>query len=478
MRALLIVLLLVMLMSGLPASPAAAQDAEALRRELEDMRRQFEQVQQEYRKAMEQMAERLQRLEARPQSAAVATPEVVQAPPASQPLRLEDLARPRQPFTLYGARQSGQLLFDIGVVGDFIANLTQDNVDRADAGTFFGRENRVFPREIELSFFGQVDPYARAEVRIEAAEEFEDGERDLHLGLAEAHLTLLTLPFSTQAKLGFMRSRFGLLNPLHMHALPQPDRPNVLVRFLGEEGLRESGGELSWIAPTPFFLETLVGVFNGDNEESFGRGSLRHPLLTGRIRTFFDMGAFGAVQLGGSAAAGYFAQGVTVNDFNTGEVLDFTDNHRSILWGLDLKYKYTPEGWQHALVTLGAEALMSRRRATVVGDPDGDGVETAEERQRNRMGWYAYAEVQPWRRWLAGVRYDNTQFPVTPGREWAVEPYLAFMPSEFLRFRLAYKHTERSHRDGFNDSGASARIVDELLFQATFILGAHPAHPF
>ena len=462
---------------AVPAVPAAAQDAEVLRRELDEMRRQFDQVQQEYRKAMEQMAERLQRLEAAPKAAAT-QPVMVQAPPASQPLRLEDLARPRQPFTLYGGRQSGQLLFDIGIAADFIANLTQDNVDRANGGTFVGRENRFSPREIELSLFGQIDPYARGEVRIEAAEEFEDGARDLHLGSAEAHLTLLTLPFSTQAKLGLMRTRFGLLNQQHAHDLPQPDRPNVLVRFLGEEGLVESGGELSWIAPTPFFLEALVGVFNGDNEESFGRGSLRHPLLTGRLRTFFDMGPLGAVQLGGSAAAGYATQGVTVTDTITPATLDLTDTHRSILWGVDVKYKYTPEGWQHALLTLGAEALMSRRRATVVGDPDEDGVESTEQRWRKRMGWYAYAEVQPWRRWLGGVRYDNTQFPLDPGREWAVEPYVAFLPSEFLRFRLAYKHTERSHRSPFNDSGPSARLVDELLFQATFLLGAHPAHPF
>ena len=467
----------VMLTVGVPAMPALAQDAAALRRELEQVRRQFQQAQEEYRKAMEQMAERLQRLEAKPPSAA-APPVVVQAPPASQPLRIEDLVRPRQPFTLYGGRRSGQLLFDIGIAADFIVNLTQDNVDRANAGTFAGRENRFLPREIELSFFGQIDPYARGEVRIEAAEEFEDGVRELHVGLAEAHLTLLTLPFNTQAKMGLMRSRFGVLNQRHMHDLPQPDRPNVLVRFLGEEGLVESGVELSWIAPTPFFLETVVGVFNGDNEEAFGRGSLRHPLLTGRVRTFFDMGAFGAVQLGGSAAAGYAAQEATVTDLVTPATVDLTENHRSILWGLDLKYKYTPEGWQHALFTLGAEALMSRRRATVVGDPDGDGVESTEQRRRNRMGWYAYAEVQPWRRWLGGVRYDNTQFPLNPGREWAVEPYLAFLPSEFLRVRLAYKRTERSHRDGFNDSGTSARILDELLFQATFVLGAHPAHPF
>ena len=39
-----------------------------------------------------------------------------------------------------------------------------------------------------------------------------------------------------------------------------------------------------------------------------------------------------------------------------------------------------------------------------------------EERDtRKRFGWYAYAEVQPWQRWLGGVRYDWTEFPVDPG---------------------------------------------------------------
>ena len=62
-----------------------------------------------------------------------------------------------------------------------------------------------------------------------------------------------------------------------------------------------------------------------------------------------------------------------------------------------------------------------------------------------------------------------------------MQPYLSFMPSEFLRFRLGYKHTERSQccsYAGFLDNGGSARKADEILFQATFNLGAHPAHPF
>jgi len=44
--------------------------------------------------------------------------------------------------------------------------------------------------------------------------------------------------------------------------------------------------------------------------------------------------------------------------------------------------------------------------------------------------------------------------------------------------QLAYKRTERDRSVDFAGNGGSARIADEVLFQGTFILGAHPAHPF
>ena len=457
MRARIVVAYVAAALAGMPAV-AESQETEVLRRDLEQMRQRLETITREYQEAIKTLSERLQQLEAAPPQPA-APPPVVQRSPGAAPAppSAMDLVRPREPFSLYERRGGGQFLFDLGVVGDFVGNITQRSVERADAGTFAGRENRFFPREVELVVFGQIDPYARGEVRIEAAEEFEDGERDLHVGLAEAHLTLLTLPWGTQAKLGLMRNRFGLLNERHREALPQIDQPAVLTRFLGEEGLRESGLEATWLPPLPFYLEVLGGIFNGDNEESFGRGSLREPLLTGRVRTFWELGVTSAVQLGASVASG-----------------ENEDGRRTTLVGADVKYKLTPDGWQHSLLTLAGEALYSGRESQIEDEATG----TSSTVHRDRYGWYAYAELRPWRRWLFGARYDWTEFPVEAGREWAVEPYIAFMPSEFLRFRLAYKHTERSHRIGGGEETDSGRIVDELLLQATFFLGAHPAHPF
>jgi hypothetical protein len=223
----------------------------------------------------------------------------------------------------------------------------------------------------------------------------------------------------------------------------------VLVRFFGEEGLVESGGELTWVPGfLPFYLEGLVGVFNGDNEDAFGHASLRTPLVTGRLRTFFEFLETSALQLGGSVA-----QGRT------------DDDQSQTFLGLDAKYKLTPEAWRHPLLTLAGEAIWSWRDVHAAG-------------AKNRFGAYAYAEVQPWRQWAGGIRYDWTEYLEDRGHEWAVEPYLAFTPSEFLRIRLAYKRTERSNRSLFTVGHDVARTADELFLQATFILGAHPAHPF
>ena len=184
--------------------PAAAQDAESIRRELGQMREQFERTRRDYERALEALGERLRRLEAQPATPAVTTtpgtpqPPLVQTQPGPVPsgaLTPMDILRPRQPFALYERQGSGQFLFDMGLSADFVGNITQRNVDKADSGSFPTRENRFFPREVELNQFGQIDPYARGVVRIEAEEDEPKGEAAV--SLAEAYLTLLTLPYGT-----------------------------------------------------------------------------------------------------------------------------------------------------------------------------------------------------------------------------------------------------------------------------------------
>src|SRR5437762_4134864 len=179
------------LLLAVTAAPAGAQDAAAMRREIEQLRQQ-----------LQGLTERLQRLETQPQPQMAPPPPAQPAPLAQSPanpqtqmspLSPTDLLRPRQPFALYQQRGSGQLLFDMGVTGDFIGSITQHNVQKSGTGTFAGRENRFFPREVELSFFGQIDPYARADVRIEAGEDAPGPETAV--SVAGANISMLPLPY-------------------------------------------------------------------------------------------------------------------------------------------------------------------------------------------------------------------------------------------------------------------------------------------
>jgi hypothetical protein len=477
MRALVVVALV--LGVALPVSPAGAQEVEALRRELDQMRRQFDAVKEQYQKAIDDLSERLRRLEsppgpvAAPPVAAPTTPSAAAAPvPAGRAPSALELARPREPFALYERRGPGQLLFDIGVTGDFVGSLTSKSVEKARAGSISGEENRFAPREVELSLFGQIDPYARAEVRVEAGDELEsDGSRSLGVSLAEANLTLMTLPFGTQLKLGRMRNRFGYLNEFHQHDRPFIDNPNVYVQFFGDEGLAEDGVELAWVAPLPVYLQAIIGVFNGDNDVAFGGGSLRNPLVTGRLRTFFEPSDTVAFQLGVSGATGLT-----------------TDDKHATYGGLDLKVKYTPDGWLHPLLTGGGELLFAHRnnpiptpateaalaalRTLRLGQEPAGPPEPTLFEKRDSYGYYVWANVQPWKRWILGLRYDWTEYPSASGHEWAVGPYVSFFTTEFLRFRLGFKHTERSGVE------SGPRTIDEVLLQGTFILGAHPADLF
>jgi hypothetical protein len=451
--------------------PAHAQDVDAVRQELSAVRRQLDSIREQYEQRLRELTDRLEQVEIQRRTATPgATPGPTPAAAAGAPTpgpsvpltaassaptggepSLREMLSPRQPFAL--AQPGRTLLFDIGVSGDFVTDFTSRNRERRRDGTFAGRENRFFPREIELGLFGRVDPYASAVVRLSAGEEaagLEPSDRSLNVAVDEANLTLLTLPLGTTARLGLMRPRFGTLNMVHQDDLPQIDRPNVLSRFFGEEQLGdEKGVEAFWVLPLPIYNELSIGAFDGDNEVAFGRGTLRDPLVTGRWRTFFEFEEHGGLQIDASAASGIA-----------------TDAHRNTVLGLGAKYKWAAPGSGFPLFTIAGEALYGMR--TVTTEPDD--VTPPRERRFDRWGGYLYAQWDWSRRWAAGLRGDWTELAVERGREWAVSPYLQFKASEFLRFRAQYKHTE--------GTGAVERVANEFFLQGTFILGAHPTERF
>ena len=431
-----------------------AEDAESLRQELETMRQEFESTKQQYERRMQDLSDRIKQLEAPPSLPPPPAPAPTPAPgpaPLQAPERpaLRELLTPRQPFA--AAQPGRSLLFDLGVAGDFVTAITSATQERRHDGTFNGRENRLFPRHAELALFGRVDPYASATIKITGAEQparDNAGETEITAKLETAHVTLLTLPYGTTARFGLMRPRFGTLNVVDEDDLPQVDRPDVLRQFFGEEQMNtEKGLEAVWLLPTPFYEEVSLGVFNGDNEVAFGRGSLRDPLVLSRLRSFFELEEWGGLQVDLSGGTGVTA-----------------DNQRHTIAGVGLKYKWAPlVGYGFPVVTLAGEAIYSHR---TLRDTSGE----RGTRRLERWGLYLYGQYDWSKRWAAGVRYDWTDLPTVTGHAWALSPYLQLRPSEFLRFRMQYKHS-----DGV---GLGPHEANEFFLQGTFIMGAHPTERF
>ena len=458
----LLALFMVVVGAALGPVAAGAEDVETLKRDLLMMREQLDVARRQYEERMQRLGERIRALEReRPPSPGAISREpavpgepsapgpgpspaparaAAGAPVAPEPLTIRQILAPRQPFALASPGQA--LLFDLGVSGDFVTDFTSGGTP-ASLATFPGRQNQIFPQEVSLGAFGRVDPYASAVVRISASEG-SDGQ--VTVNLDEANFTLLALPLGTTARIGMMRPRFGILNTVHQDDLPQVDRPDVLVQFFGEEELDgEKGVEAAWVLPLPIYQELSIGVFDGDNETAFGWGSLRNPLVLGRLRTFFELGEWGGLQVDLSGATGVDA-----------------NEQRNTVVDIGLKYKWSPvAGYGFPVVTLSGEGVYGNRLVASNGG--------AEQRWR-RWGLYAYSQVDWSKRWAVGLRYDWTQIPTAPGQEWALSPYVQFKPSEFLRFRVQYKHTEGTR--------SVAGTADEIFLQGTFILGAHPTERF
>ena len=94
--------------------------------------------------------------------------------------------------------------------------------------------------------------------------------------LEEMFLLTTSLPGDLQLKVGQFFSEFGRQNIQHPHAWGFADQPLVLNRMFGPDGLRSQGARVSWLLPTPFYTEAMLGVMNSAR----GRQVLQEPLVT------------------------------------------------------------------------------------------------------------------------------------------------------------------------------------------------------
>ncbi len=361
--------------------------------------------------------------------------------------------------------------------------------------------NRFALRETEIGLQAAVDPYARADFFL-GIHEGESPE------LEEGYITLLSLPGGFLARGGKFLANFGRLNMIHSHERPQVDAPKVLDGFLGEEGLNDTGFEISRLfAPLGVFTELTYGMLNGlGGEHQHGEGSgdtvfvqaldengvpltdvngnpiykevalneeeadaprtIRNFAHVAKVRFYADLTEASNIELGVSGA------------------LHQPEGHEQRkLGGVDLTFRWKPlrEGLYRSFIWR-SEGLYSSR--VLEERTDITGAATSPERKLDRRGAYSYVEYQAARRWRFGVRGDYVEDPEAKDEVFTladgsvrqveksitrgVSPYVTFTLSEFNRIRTQYSLNrlpdgESEHR-GF--------------LQWTVLLGPHGAHPF
>lgn len=287
-------------------------------------------------------------------------------------------------------------------------------------------------QEIEMAISSAIDPYFRFDINLSFHEE--------GVELEEGYFTTLGagLPKGLQFRGGKILLPFGRQNPKHLHNWAFADNNLVNKQLLGPEGLGELGLEMSYLFPTPVFLQLQGGFSNGDNETSFGGTRKQDFLYNARLTTSVDITDNLTALIGSSLAFGFNNSG---------------PGNRTDLFGGDFLLKWKPSS--RTSVAWQTEYIL--RRMQFPGFLASDG------------GLYSYVDTQFLKQWHAAFRYDQMGIPLgVVAREFRLTPAISFDPTEFSRIRLQYEF----------DKVANADPIHSMFLQFQFSLGPHGAHPF
>jgi len=325
-------------------------------------------------------------------------------------------------------------------------------------------------QEAEVAFQSVIDPYLRADVFLTIP----------NLGgieVEEAYVTSTGLPGGLQIKAGVFRSAIGRQNGQHLHVQDFTLRPLINAAYLGDDGLRPAGIQISWLVPVPFYLLLFGEAFsvappdNTNAFSSFGGGNRADLTYTAGIKTFAPLSesvslAVGIGGLSGLTAGVSRAEVASQANLAGATSVLFADRHTLVGSGdIYLKWKPTNVAGGYYSLAWQTEYFVRRTGAdttnTLGAQIDG--------------GIYSQLVFQFARRWFLGVRFDALGLPASTiqGRQTRESASLTLAPSEFSRIRLYGEHED----PGAQSTTASGSNYAAML-QLEVAMGAHGAHAF
>ena len=352
---------------------------------------------------------------------------------------------------------------------------TERNVPSLQLGDHDPRVRGFTIPNTELTLDAAVDPYFKGFTNIVFKLD-EGGETGVEL--EDAYLLTTALPANLQLKLGQFFTEFGRQNPQHPHSWAFVDQPLVLNRMFGPEGLRSQGMRLSWLAPTPFYAEAMLGVMNSvggttfsfqsDESSEIHGGVVPGPsvespgdmLIVPRIASSFELTETQTLLFGASAALGPNNSGPSA---------------RTRIFGVDAYYKWKPAAAQQGFpfVSLQVEGLARRYEAAEREAAEDASIVLPSEILRDR-GWYGQVLYGIRPRIVAGLRADVVSGDEAAfaselrGDRFRLSPNMTWYPTEFSKIRLQYNYDDRK----------SVGTDHSVWMQFEFLLGAHASHKF
>jgi hypothetical protein len=357
--------------------------------------------------------------------------------------------------------------------------------------------------ETELVMSGSVDPYFDAFLTAALSG---DG-----IELEEAWFQSRNLPAGLQLKGGKFLSGFGYHNEKHAHSWDFADQNIAYQSLLGDHGLSGNGLQLTWLAPTPFFIQLGAELLQGDDLEKFG-AMLDDEALAAEIAEEFDpngtgnftveelnfdddsgpylgvafarfgpdLGTDHALQLGMSVAHHSATQ--SFHEEGGGEA--FAAQGKADLYGIQAVFKrFATSDYGKGGYSLQGEYLRfdADERATFHTDPAEIGLPIALEQDAAYIqGSYGFAP-----RWqvalrtaaagISGTFREGSEYSETGiSRQHSLA--LNWYATEFSRLRLQFNRNDIHAGDhgGVSEDGD----FNQVFLQYNVSLGAHGAHTF
>jgi hypothetical protein len=341
-----------------------------------------------------------------------------------------------------GARQQQGLNPNISFGVDFFGAFSSSDASSiSEPGDISYGNNGFYLREAQASFIAPLDPFTRGKGFISATPE--------GIVVDEAYMEWINLPLNANLKVGVYNAEFGFYNRYHDHALPQFDRPRVLVNLFGTGGLNGPGISSNFMLPPAIAHATTldISVMYSRNSQSFmDVASGNGMIFSGQLLNYYDLNVsnYLEVRLSGAGGRNYNPDG----------------QFHSYIGSAGIAYKWLPVGrTKYRTLEWKTEFIYSNQEYS--------------QGNNRSFGFYSSLQNKLNARWWVSTRIGYSELPHDPSQhEWDFTVTFDFWQSEFVFTRFQYQYNDRNIYDR-KDIAGPFPSDHTFLIQVVWAMGPH-----